>query len=438
MLSSDEAAARARELLEFRRAEARRLDRIHEYVRTDPNWRPPWLSASAPHEVRRLAEVSRVNMLAFVVSARVQNLYVDGYRTPRSADDAPVWATWQANAFDARQIGVHRAAMTYGASYVTVLPGDPVPVMRGVSPRDMTAMYGDDDDWPELALQKRRSSWRLIDAEAVCTLLREGDTFRTVGVELHGATLHGVPVCPVVRYRETDDLDDPVVGLAEPHMDLQDQINITSFGLHVAQHYGAHRQRYILGWLGESEEQRLKASASKLWTFDDPDVKVGEFGQTDLGGYIESREASLRHLATVSQTPAHELLGQLVNLSAEALAAAEAGQRRAVAENQTVIGEAHEQALALAGAYQGLAPDPSAAVRWRDTEARSLGLVVDALGKMAQMLGIPPQALWERVPGVSDDDLERWRTLAAEGDAFARLQATIERQMNPVPGGTDG
>jgi hypothetical protein len=431
-LSNDAAAAKAKDLLEFRQAERGRLDRIRGYLRNDPDWRPTWLPASAPIEVQQIAQISRVNMLRFVVAARVQAMFVDGYRTPRSAEDAPAWEIWQRNRMDARQIGVHRAALAYGASYETDLPGTTAPVMRGVSPRNMTAVYGDDDEWPRFGLQKRRSDWRLIDDQAVYMLVQDGeDSFRCLGHEVHGAQLDGEPVCPVVRFRDTDDLDDPVCGIVEPLIDLQDQINITSFGLLVAQHYGAFRQRWVLGWLAETEEQRLKASASKLWTFEDPDVKVGEFGQTDLGGYIESREATLRHLATVSQTPAHELLGQLANLSAEALAAAEASHRRGVGENQTVLGESHEQSLALAGTYQGQEPDPSASVRWRDTESRSLAQTVDALGKLVQMLGVPPQELWERVPGVTDQDIERWKAAAAEGDAFANLQAMLERQAAP-------
>jgi hypothetical protein len=436
-LSAEGAAARARELLDWREAEKGRLELIRGYLRREPGWRPTWLPASAPREVQQIAQISRVSMIKFVINARVQAMYVDGYRVPRAADDAPAWRIWQRNKFDARQIGVHRAALGYGASYVTVLPGEPDPVMRGVSARNMTTLYGDDDEWPRLALEKRKSSWRLYDQDAWYELVLENDAFQVTHTEEHGARIDGQPVCPVVRYRDTDDLDEPVCGLVEPLMDLQDQIDITSFGLLVAQHYGAFRQRYILGWLAETEEQRLKASASKLWTFDDPDIKVGEFGQTDLKGYIESREATLRHLATVSQTPAHELLGQLVNLSAEALAAAEASHRRAVGENQTVVGESHEQALALGGTYIGLAPDPTASVRWRDTESRSLAQVADALGKLAAQLGIPPQELWERIPGVTDDELERWRAAAAEGDALANLTAMLERQAGPEPAPSD-
>lgn len=432
-LSPTEAVEQAKDLQSLRSQEMGRLDKIREYLRDDPNKRLQGLPSGAPREVHDLARVSRVNVLKFVVNSRVQNMFVDGFRVPRSADDVPAWRAWQGNRLDARQVGVHRAGLSYGAAYMTVLPGNPVPVMRGASPRHMTVAYGDDDDWPAFALEKRRDGmWRLFDDQFVYMLV-EGDSDRLEmrDSQEHGVRYQGEPVTPVVRFRETEDLDDPVVGIVEPFFNLQDQINITTFGLQVAQHYGAFRQRYVLGWLAETEEQKLKATASKLWTFEDhpDDISVGEFSQTDLDGYINSREATLRHLSTVSQTPAHELLGQLVNMSADALAAAEASQRRAITENQTMFGESHEQALGLAGELMGQRVDPSAYVRWRDTEARAFGMVVDGLGKLAQMLGVPPRELWEMVPDVSQDQVERWKAAAAESDAIGQLNAIIDRQM---------
>src|SRR5262249_47142927 len=136
-----------------------------------------------------------------------------------------------------------------------------------------------------------------------------------------------------------------------PLMTIQDQIDVTTFELHVAQWYSGFRQRWITGWLAESEQQRLKAGAGQLWTFENPEDgagKIGEFGQPAPDAYIKSRKPSLRHAATLSQTPVHELLGELVNLSAEALAAAEAGHERKVDERKTLLGESHEQTLRLA------------------------------------------------------------------------------------------
>lgn len=436
-LSNIDAVDRARFVKEKRDKESARLDRIHRYMRD--RQRLSWLPAAVPLEVRELSKISRVNMLKFIVGASVQAMYVDGFRKPREADNATPWEVWQQNGMDARQIGVHRAAFTYGASYLTILPGKPVPVMRGHSPRRLTAVYGDDDLWPEYALEKltARNSWRLYDDSSVYDFEAAGDDFsrlRVVDVREHGTN-----VAPVVRVRDTDNLDDPVQGIIEPLLTLQDQINVTTFGLMVAQHYGAFRQRYVIGWLAESETEKLKASASKLWTFEDSkdDVQVGEFAQTDLDGYIASREASLRHLATVSQTPAHELLGQLANLSAEALAAAEASHMRAITETESVAGEAWEQALGLAGKMMKPAQDvdPTAEVRWRDTESRSLAQVADALGKMATMLGIPPQELWDKIPGVSQQEVERWKTAAASGDALTNLTNLLDRQAEGLAGG---
>jgi hypothetical protein len=242
-------------------------------------------------------------------------------------------------------------------------------------------------------------------------------------------------VCPVVRFRNHEDLDDDscLLGEVEPLMPLQDQIDATTFGLMVAQHFQAFKQRYIIGWTGLDENTAAQTSASRLWSFEDTDVKVGEFGEVNLGGYLDSRTATTELLATISQTPPHHLLGKMINLSAEALAAAESGQRRKIAERETTWGESWEQALRLAASAEGTDVAEDAEVRWRDTEARSLAATVDALGKLTQMLGVPAQELWERVPGVSQQDVDRWKATAASTDAFTQLNLLLEGQTNPAP-----
>lgn len=428
VLSKTAAVDQVKTMIEFRAAESTRLDLIRAYLRDTQRLR--WLPAGAPDEVRRLADMARVNVLGFIVDSSTQSLLVDGFR---SRADNPAWDLWQANRMDARQIGIHRAALSYGASYTTVLGGDPAPVIRGVSPRMMTTVYGDDDEWPIWALEKRHTTsgvlWRLFDSEAVYWVGSEKGNLEFLDIETHE-----VGVTPVIRYRDTDDLDGDIVGIVAPLMRLQDQINVTTFGLLVAQHYGAHRQRYIIGWLAKSEEAALKASAQKLWTFEDhpDDVTIGEFNQTQLDGYIGSREASFRHAATISQTPVHELLGSLANLSAEALVAARDSHHRRLTEHRTVLGESHEQTLTTAAAIAGVEVDPAAWVRWRDMEGRSLAQMADALGKMADMLGIPKRALWPRVAdalGVSQQELDTWEQLAAEDDSIGQLTDVLSRQM---------
>lgn len=458
-LTEQQAIDKAVELRKSAAAERTVLDDVRRYW-TGRQSLPSVIPTSAPIEVKRMARMSRVNICSLVVESLSQSLFVEGFRGRPERDNAAVWDVWQRNRFDARQTGIHRAALAYGTAYARVLPGDPVPVIRGCSPRTLHAVYSPDDpDWPVYALERYSpGAWRLYDDTTVYLLRPKDDTF-----EFLGSRDHGVGVTPVVRFQETEDLDleDDVAdsaavaqmaivndagsnvtftttsstaphgvfaGQVGPLMALQDQIDVITFNLLVAQHYTAFRQRYIIGWTAPDENATLSATAAKLWTFDDPETKVGELSQTELEGYIRAREASLRHAASLSQTPAHELIGELVNLSAEALAAAEAGRDRKVADRQTLFGESHEQVMRLVGRLSGAEVPDSAQVVWRDTSARSLAATVDALGKLVTMLGVPPQELWERIPGVSQQDVERWKAQAATGDAFAQMTAMIERQ----------
>jgi hypothetical protein len=52
--------------------------------------------------------------------------------------------------------------------------------------------------------------------------------------------------------------------------------------------------------------------------------------------------------------------------------------------------------------------DFTGADHWQDTTARSLAQSVDALGKLAQMLEVPKRALWGRIPGVTQTDVQEW------------------------------
>lgn len=446
MLTSDRAVEQAGILKDFRNGERTQLDAIRRYWKGRQGL-PAVIPSGVPREVKVMAQIARVNICKTVIDTLAQSTFVDGFRPEGESENAGVWAAWQRNRMDKRQVGIHRAAFAYNASYAVVVPGDPLPVIRGVSPRSMTVLYGEDPDWPMWGLEKTGpGSWRLYDEEAVYYLSAERDGRFT----FNEARLHGLGVTPIVRYQFEDDLDaddevEPadraagargnelaiMQGQVAPMMPIQDQIDLTTFNLLVAQHYNGFKQRYIIGWTADSEEELMKVGAGQLVTIDEnsQDVTAGEWGQTDLKGYIESRDASLRHGAALSQTPVHELTGSLINMAAEALAAAEAGKDRKVDEGQTSLGESHEQMFWLSGRAMGEDVSESSQVVWRETSARSFAATVDGLGKLVQMLGIPPQELWERVPGATQQDVERWKAAAENGDSFAFLNDVLERQV---------
>ncbi len=447
-LNEKAAIEQVRRLYGYHQAERQDLDLVRRYWKGRQKL-PAVIPVGTPGEVRVMARSSRVNIMPIVVNSLVQSTFVEGFRDKGEDEDAEVWAAWQANRMDARQSAIHRATYGYGAAYAVVLPGDPQPVIRGVSPRALTTIYGEDPDWPMWALENAGNDlWKLYDDKAIYYVeLNEAKAKPPEFIERRD---HELGVCPVVRYLDEHDLDEdeevepadsksypPTRGQVAPLMPLQDQIDLTTFGLQIAQHYTGFRQRYIIGWTAETEAETLKVGAGRILAIDEsPEgengVRVGEFSQTDLTGFIESREASLRHAATLSQTPVHELIGELVNLSAEALAAAEAGRDRKVGERHTSLGEAHEQMFWLVGRAQGIDVSEDSEVKWRDTSARAFAATVDGLGKIAQMLQVPPEELWERIPDTTKQDIARWKAAAGQSNSFDALAKILDRQAEPT------
>lgn len=439
MLSANEVIDLQRACVEESALESRRLEAIAEALRPELHPSSVNIPKDAQPEMLTYARKARTNYLPLVVDILVQSLRVVGFRGTQSRENLAVWDIWQANGMDAKQAGLIRGAVAFGHSYGIVLPGDPVPVMAARSARKLTAMYVDplDDMWPVYALDKVDASTnRLIDANHIYTISRSRDGRWALTDEQE----HGVGVCPVVRFRDRVDLDlDMPQGVVESLIPIQSRIDETVFGMLTAQHFGAFHQRWVTGWTAPKDAngntKSLKSSAKNLWTFEDPDVKAGQFQASDLKGYIDSQQSGVRDIAAISQVPPQALLGQMANLSAEALAATEAGKDRRAAEIETSLGESFEQYLRLAANIAGnpdAAGDDSAQVRWADTTARSLAQVVDALGKMATMLGIPPQGLWDRVPDATDQDIAEWKALAESNDVLGQLAGQFARQADGI------
>lgn len=433
-----EAIEAAKQLLAMRAAEKDRLDLIRLYWKGRQEL--PIVPTGVPLEVKRMAQMSRMNVCKLAVDVPAQAIGgVIGLRDEKATSNDPLWAMWQANKMDSHQSATHRGTFAYGVAYEKLLPGDPYPVSKGYSPRQMTTAYGSNPDWPEYALElveKRgtRAKFLLYDATEEWTIVESSENAETSLAVEGTPRKHGAGVCPVIRFRNMEDLEDDLWSEVESVMSLQDQLDFTTFDMLVAQHFGAFRQRYILGWTSDDETAKAKAAASRLWTFDGDkaDIEVGEFAQTDLKGYLDSRRSTLEHFGVVSQVPPHNLIGQMVNLSAEALVAAEVGSNRKNADRELTLGESWEQWFGLGAKYQGEQLGEGAQVRWKDTEARSLAQTVDALGKMVQMLGVPAEAAWEKIPGVTDQDVAAWKALRAN-DAVNALFADVTRQTQPEP-----
>ena len=183
MLNESKAREAVTALLDTHVAERLAFDRIHEYM-------CPWDSATAVAHIgasmesknrAQHAEIARMSAAPFVslvVDTYSQSLKVDGFYT-REHDHAAAWQWWQRNKMKARQTGLHRAALTYGTSYASVLPADGGEAVHidVYSPRRMVTYYGDtvglpgrpasSDEFPMLALEIGRRHMRLFDEQYV-------------------------------------------------------------------------------------------------------------------------------------------------------------------------------------------------------------------------------------------------------------------------------
>ena len=453
--------ALARQLLAILNRDGDRLRRIDDYLhgRHDDPYMPP----QADDEYRLLARRSVSNWMPLLVGTPAQALYVDGFRPGRSGGElpsqaetsSPEWAHWQRSRLDARQAAIYRGAIAYGHSF-TVTEKDSAGLIRtkGLSALRTAALFEDpaNDDTPYAALAV--TAWPSGETQGKARMWDAGFeyavTFRGLedekGITVTRVRRHGAPECPVTRFASLVDLEGRTLGVIEPMIALQNRINQTIFDLLVAQTYASVKVRTVTGMAppvhrdpetgepvldenGNPIPLPINHNARRFLFAEDPDVKFGSLDETPLGGFIESVDMSIRHLAAVSQTPPHHLLGQIANLSAEALLAAETALSRKIAEFRTAFGESWERVFRLAAELSGDGRpyDYKGEVIWRDMESRSLAQAADALGKLREQLGIPAKGLWKRVPGVTQTEFEDWEELAEEEDSVRQLTAALTR-----------
>ena len=411
----------------------------------------------ATREYKELGDRAPTPWLGLVVTSVAQSLYVEGHRPKKGRDDSPVWTKlWQPNGMDSRQIPVHRGAIGHGLAFVKAiegtnqLTGEKLTQFRGISAMRMAAWYEDLalDEFPMHAIEAwpenvdGEMGWRVIltddeaDYEMACAGERGDGRWHFIEPRDHKA---GVP--PIVKFSNNQDLEGNSHSDIVPFIPLASRIDQDTFDRLVVQRFGSWKVRYIAGMAKPSteEEARLKALALKvedLLISPDHQTKFGTLDATDLEGYIKARDADIRDLAAVTQTPPHHLLGLSPNVSAEGLVEAQAGLMRKVDERKHLFGESWERVLRLGAHMSGMpeqAADFESQMLWKDTESRSLAQSADALGKLAQMLGVPFEMLWERIPGWTSKDSEDAKRILEEQRAADLLMQELALDAGAAP-----
>lgn len=461
LIEVSEIAQTAHRMWRLHQIELEKFDRIHDYILGRRG--KPSLPTDASAEIKEIAQICVHNVLTLVLDAFVQNLSVVGFRNASADANDAGWEIWQRNQMDARQAEIHSAAVKYGVGYCVAIPGLDGVVLKPRSPRQLIAVYEDPqvDRWPQYALETwidnsdaepRRKGMFYddvfmyeLDLGPLSTPPVEGDdqvkrqylTLHegSIGDAVrHGGRYKGRPVCPVVRYVNRRDAEDLVEGEIERLITDQRAINEVNFDRMVVARFGAFPQKVITGWTGTPDEV-IRMSAARAATFEDEGVKIDSWPAATLDPYNKLIEDKVQHVATRAQVSPAYIVGKLVNLSADALAAAEKNQQRKLAAMQDSHGESHEQLLELAQEMSGGTVDDAAEVVWKDTEARSMAATVDAICKLgqAQAAGYPIEPYLSLIPGFTQQMVQ-----AAEQKARTVRSVQITNALMRSPGVGDG
>lgn len=418
------------------------------------------------------------NFCSIIVDKLVERLEVQGFRfgnadaeTVSQADDT-AWAYWQANGLDADFAKGIREGLTKGEFAMTVWADrrgkprmtveDPLNVIVATDPADrrirraaLKRWY--DPDFGQVfatlympdAIWKFQSTTGISDPRYDITqsvLKARGIAWEPREVPGEAWPLpNALGVVPVVAFANKPDLAGVGVSELRDIVSIQDSINKLLSDLLVAAEFGAFRQRYAVNVVLEVDEntgravEPWKIAADRLLTApppldpSQPEVRFGEFSQTDLGPYITSIEMLLRHAAVISRMPPHYLLGgSAVFPSAESLRSAETGLIRKARDRMRDLSEPLEEVMRLAFEVTGdrSLRDVEVETLWADPETRTESEHIDALVKM-KSLGVPEKGLWPRIPA-SPSEIDHWEALLAEQERAAVEQTTLA----PAPDGS--
>lgn len=407
------------DLLGRMESESLRLQQFRRIVESDQGLPP--VPRDAESEKKALARLARTPWLRLVCLSTAQPLKVSGYRSPEHGVDSPMWDTWLRNDMDSRQSQLNFAVVTFGYAFMQLTPGEDHAVMRPVSPQQMVAEYDDPygDEYPLYALRKvRAGKYKFFDDERIVTLEGDVDDLRVTDVVEHSAG-----VCPVVLYPNVMDLEGNCFGEVEPYVDVAARLDLTTNDRLLVQRYNSWKILYATNITPPKGMSKQQQDREKMKLRNDNmlmgtgDTKFGTLDETSMTPFITAVENDRADLSAVSQTPMTMLTGEMINLGADAITSSYRPWREKLKQRRDVWGDAHARSMRVAAALEGNAAEAEnfdAVVQWEDVEDRSLAQTADAFGKLAQMLEVPPEVLWGRIPGVSQSDVLEWKRIHEE------------------------
>ena len=444
-------------------------------------------------EFKLLAKRAVLNLMPLVVNSVTQVCYVESLRHGQDsdADDSPAdippeMEVWSRERMNARQLPLVRTLAGHGIVY-TLVRKDPKTGrarMEAFSGLKATAIFND-------PVNDLDPIWGLVIRHGTLSAIEEADLYSEKHVrKVRGGKdgryrigppkLHGSDECPISRAALNLDLDGCSTGMVEMLITPQNQVNQSSFDVLALQSYNSFATRYATGmtapvrrwsqadidqgwpkpspddpdyedkfadWLaaekpsvgdpvldsnGQEIPLPMRVNHKRFIIGEDSDSKIGQLEATDVRPLLAGLADRVKYFFSISQTPASYGVGEMANLSAEALNAAEIAKTRRDDYVKMVLAELYERMFRLAMHIEGhesRAADLSMEIVWADTDPHSIGMIADAFGKMADQLGIPVEVLWEELPNMTPGKLKKWLR-AREREREENPEIELARKMD--------
>lgn len=305
------------------------------------------------------------NWCPLVVEASVERLLINGFRAGTEANEADLEATkiWRDNSLDADYRIAHTEAVKLAHAYVLVdaenkAPETDSPLITIEHPAQAIVMHHPASRRLRLAGLKE---W-IDENDRLCATLYMADKIyrfegneksgqeeqrsigwsglqtgadylqspsSQVGYGIEWVPRQGVPfementlkVVPLVPLRNNPTLKGGRSDIAVV-IPLQDAVNKTVADMMIASEFASFAQRWATGLEVPKDPQTGRAlnnqefisGPGRVWIAEHPDAKFGQFEASNLQNYVHAVEMLIQHVAALTRTPPHYLLGQALAL----------------------------------------------------------------------------------------------------------------------------
>lgn len=414
-----------------------RYEQLHEYAvgkHPVPNGDKRFVKA-----LEELQKKAQTNYISLVLKAVTQRMNYRELKVRGEKDDEAE-RFWRHNNMDYQStVAIHEAAK-FGETYAMVSPPDPdddseMPVVTIEDPRFCIVEHDPINPMKSIAGLKVYHDdvmgvfvAILFLPDAIHVAHGPQDFFETsfehklAEIERHGLSATKNFDWVAVHDNDLDEIPlvhgvwNPATGFAECEdgaFAIQNRINHTMLDRLVITKSQAYRQRMVSGARMKHDSKSGKQPAwdpgsDVVWVTENPEARVWDLEQADIQQLLEAIRDDIGDLAALTQTPVTYLTNRMVNVSGDALHAAQSSHSAKVKERMRSMGWFFERIHRLGFRYRDddeRADELDFKVMWNDPEVRTMAEQADLAAKFFQA-GIPLRLILETL-GYAPDEIDR-------------------------------